>query len=731
MAWKQGSIAGLPPPPPPRRFSRGIICALLASFGAASPAWAQTEAETEANKTEEEAEAITLDAVVVTGTRYTSEVSVGGKEPLRPREIPQSVSVITKERIEDQGLTTLSDALRQVPGVVVTPVDATQGQYYSRGYQLNASYDGVSAPGIFSGWQQLDLAIYDQVEVLRGPNGLLQGPAGQDFGGTVNLARKRGQKKFAASGSVSAGSWNNYNTTADVGGPLNADGSLRARVVASVTDREYFYDATDTKKWLGYATLEWDVTPATSFSIALARQEDDTDAPFSGLPAHGASPYGLLDVSRSTNVVADWGEYQWETQDLFAEATHRFNDDWKAVIKFNQREQDLYINDGYPGSGVTASQTLNYYRRRVANRYESDALDIYVSGAFSLWGRKHQTTLGYNESEVRTSYKSVYNYAATGIPFGRPDLVQKFDAPYVQSGASETSQSGFYGQIRLRVLDPLTLIAGARSSNYRSRNRPNNLFTNPPVAWETNDDKVKGEVTPYGGLVFDVNREISLYASYADVFIPQAYQKVGGGFLEPRVGKQYEIGGKGEFFDGKLTASLAIFNLRDKNRPIYDSTDGTNYYYLNAGEVESKGWEMEVTGSPAPGWDVSASYSRLDTKYLDDAANKGLPYVAWFPKHIFRLWGVHRFANGFSAGLGVNAASEQISGTAGSGRTRSQSGYAVADAFLSYRINKNFTAQLNVNNIFDKTYYAKLGALASGNFYGEPRNFLLTLRATY
>jgi outer membrane receptor for ferric coprogen and ferric-rhodotorulic acid len=92
---------------------------------------------------------------------------------------------------------------------------------------------------------------------------------------------------------------------------------------------------------------------------------------------------------------------------------------------------------------------------------------------------------------------------------------------------------------------------------------------------------------------------------------------------------------------------------------------------------------------------------------------------------------VRRFANGFSAALGVNAASEQISGTAGSGRPRSQSGYALADAFLSYRINKNFTAQLNVNNIFDKTYYAKLGALASGNFYGDPRNFLLTLRATY
>jgi outer membrane receptor for ferric coprogen and ferric-rhodotorulic acid len=140
-----------------------------------------------------------------------------------------------------------------------------------------------------------------------------------------------------------------------------------------------------------------------------------------------------------------------------------------------------------------------------------------------------------------------------------------------------------------------------------TKERIQDLFSNPPVPWETNDDKVNGEVTPYGGLVFDVNRYISLYASYSDVFVPQSSPKFGGGVVEPRVGKQYEIGGKGEFFDGKLTASLAVFDLRDKNRAVSDASN--QGFYLNAGEVESKGWEVEVAGSPAPGWDVSASYS--------------------------------------------------------------------------------------------------------------------------
>jgi outer membrane receptor for ferric coprogen and ferric-rhodotorulic acid len=155
------------------------IYALLATAGIISSTQAQ-----------EQTQAVMLEPVVVTDTRmrYTSEaVSVASKESVKPREIPQSVSVITKERIEDQGLVTVEDALNQVTGVTVLPNDTQQGVYLSRGFHMNVTNDGVPAYNALSGVQQLDLAIYERVEVLRGPAGLFQGTG--DPGGTVNLVR--------------------------------------------------------------------------------------------------------------------------------------------------------------------------------------------------------------------------------------------------------------------------------------------------------------------------------------------------------------------------------------------------------------------------------------------------------------------------------------------------------------------------------------------------------------
>ena len=191
------------------------IYALLATAGIISSTQAQ-----------EQTQAVMLEPVVVTDTRmrYTSEaVSVASKESVKPREIPQSVSVITKERIEDQGLVTVQDAINQLPGVTAFTNETQAGQFRSRGYNIDVAFDGVPAYAALNGVQQLDLAVYEQVELLRGSAGLFLGSS-QQPGGVVNLVRKRGQRDFAASGSLSAGSWSNYNAVADVGGPLNASG---------------------------------------------------------------------------------------------------------------------------------------------------------------------------------------------------------------------------------------------------------------------------------------------------------------------------------------------------------------------------------------------------------------------------------------------------------------------------------------------------------------------------
>ncbi|MDR1646468.1 MAG: TonB-dependent receptor plug domain-containing protein, partial [Zoogloeaceae bacterium] len=284
-------------------FERSVIYALLAATGFISSAWAQAQEQTP----------VVLEPIEVTGDRYLSEVSVAGKDPVKPREIPQSVSVITRERIEDQGLVTVEDALKQVTGVTVLSSDTLTSQFRSRGYGLNASFDGLPSSNSLTAFSQLDLALYERVEVLRGPAGLFQGTG--NLGGTVNLVRKRGQKEFTASGSISAGSWNNYGVEADVGGPLNASGSLRGRLVVSGNDRGYFYDHTKTDKYLGYAALDWDITPATTLSVSFASQDTKTRAPSFGLTSWASPRFGLLDVSRSTNLTTKWSRIQWTTQD--------------------------------------------------------------------------------------------------------------------------------------------------------------------------------------------------------------------------------------------------------------------------------------------------------------------------------------------------------------------------------------------------------------------------------
>ncbi len=697
-------------------------CRLALAVAGLLPAVAMAQVDEPSDYTQ----TLTPLTVIGAGAYIAGDVSVG-KLPASQREIPQSVSVITRQRIEDQNLVTVADALNQAVGVTVISNDTTQSQYRSRGYSPGVMNDGVPAYNALSGYQQFDLAIFDRVEVLRGPAGVFQGSG--EPGGVVNLVRKRAQRAFDASVQLSAGSWDNYGAQADVTGPLNADGSVRARAVVSAVDRDYFYERTHTRKLLGYGTLDWDIAPATTLSLAATIQDDETDVPYMGLPAW--TDGGLIDAPRSTNPYPDWNRYEWDTRDYLAELNHRFDSGWNAVVRLSRRDQDFYFRDGFPSTGVDPDTgTLNYSRRVRDFNYERDAVDLFLSGPFRLFGREHQALIGYNYDSLLSVFDGINAPGVTDVPFGRHDLVPDFDLAHTLGSETETRQSGFYGQLRLRVAEPLIVVAGARVSDFRVRSR--NVPPATPTAWTTNANKTDGEVTPYAAAVFEVNERISLYASYSDIFVPQSQDRSGGGTLDPRVGRQYEIGSKGEFFDGRLTASIALFDLRDENRAFQDPDNPG--FFLNAGEVESKGWEAEVAGSPAPGWDIQAGYTRLETEYLRDRNNEGLPFSTWEPRHTFKLWSVRRFGNGLleglSVGLGVNAVSSSTAGT-GTSAVRRQGGYAITNALLSYRIDEHFTLALNLNNLFDRTYYTRLGGLNTYNTYGEPFNFALTLRARY
>lgn len=653
---------------------------------------------------------------------YTSPVSVGGKEAIPVREIPQSVSVITPQRIKDQNLDSVTEALNQVTGISVIANDSTQSQVRSRGYSLSTTYDGVPAYNALSGTQQFDLGIYERVEVLRGPAGIFTGT--DNPGGVVNMVRKRAMGTPALSATVSVGSWNNYRTQLDATGPLNEAKTVRGRGVLILRDRDYFYDQTHNRRWVGYGTLEWDLARATTLSLSATVQDDRTPASSYGLPAYTTG--GLLDSPRSTNTIASWSRSTWQTQEYAAELEHSFENEWVAKVKISYRPQDQYFKDGYPTTGVNpATGTLDYNRRIRDYHYERHAMDLYATGPFTLLGRRHNLLLGYNREKYSSVYAGANGGAVTAVPFSLTGRVADFDVPYNLGGDTRTRQSGLYGQTRWSLADPLNLVLGARVSDFDVKSR--SVAPAKPTDW-SQGAQAKNEVTPYGALVYNLNRQWTLYGSYADIFIPQTQKRVDGSVLDPRTGRQMELGSKADFFDGKLNASLAYFKLRDRNRSFADPVHVN--FYVSAGEVETKGWEFELAGSPAPGYDLQAGYTRLDTVYLKDATNQGLPFDTWEPRHMLKLWGIHRFTEGFTLGLGVNAYSGSTAGT-GSSAQRRQGGYAVVNAVASYQLSKSVSLSLNLNNLFDRTYYTRLGGTNTYNTYGDPRNIALTVRAQY
>ncbi|SHI17020.1 outer-membrane receptor for ferric coprogen and ferric-rhodotorulic acid [Pollutimonas bauzanensis] len=655
---------------------------------------------------------------------YASGSAVGSKETATPREIANSVSVITRQRINDQNLVTVDQALGQVTGVTVISNDTTQSQYRSRGYAMGVAYDGVPSYNNLGGFQQFDLSVYERVEVLRGPAGIFQGSG--EPGGIVNLVRKRAKETFEASGLLGVGSWNDRRTELDVTGPINAEKTVRARAVLSTSNRDYFYDTTHTDKWLAYGTLDWDITSATTLSLAVTQQDDKTDASYMGLPAWASGE--LLDAPRETNPSPDWNRYIWNTKEYVAELEHRYDNEWVGKVKFNRREQSFYFKDAFIWTGVDpASHTVSYRRRISDYDYTRNAVDVYATGPFTLFGRRHHALLGYNYENYLSENVGLAPDTLEGIPFGRPDLVPEIHGAWTSGGKNETSQRGFYGQVRLKVAEPLTVVLGGRLSWFNNKSR--SVAPSVPTAW-SQGAKEHQHFTPYAAVTYDVGRDITVYGSYASIFVPLTNTKADGSVLKPREGRQTELGIKSEFLGGRLQASAAIFDLRDRNRAYADGAG----FFVNAGEVQSRGWEVEVSGRPAPGYEIQAGYTRLETKYLKDAGNEGLPSSTWEPRHTARLWGVRKFADGalkgLGLGLGVHIASENKSGN-GSLAMRRQGGYAVVNALVSYKLNNHATVQLNANNLFDRTYYTRLGGLNTYNSYGEPRNFMLTLRAHY
>ncbi|MGE8390963.1 MAG: TonB-dependent siderophore receptor [Pseudomonas sp.] len=673
-----------------------------------------------------------LGNIEITGKDSASSVTAPGvttigKMPLKLRETPQSVSVIDHERIEQQNLFSLDEVMQQATGVTVQPFQLLTTAYYVRGFKVNSfELDGVPALLGDTASSPQDMAVYERVEILRGSNGLLHGSGNP--AATVNLVRKRPQKEFAASTTLSGGSWDRYRGEVDVGGPLTESGNVRGRMVAAYEDRDYFYDIGKQDTQLLYGISEFDLSPDTLLTLGAQYQTIDSVTNMAGVPM--AKDGSSLNLPRSTYLDVDWDRFKWTTRRVFGSLEQQLDYGWKAKVAAEYQDADSSLR--YAGAYGAIDPVTGDGGRLMGAAYKFEStqksVDASVNGPFSLFGRSHELLLGSNYSQGETEQRT----ADFTTPLNVPVNVYRWDphsvpkpgiGAYTSPGSTTTTSKGVYALTRFKLLDPLTLVVGARAS-WWDQDAPSDHF------------KPGREITPYGGLIWDFAQDWSWYASYAEVFQPQTGQTWSGDLLKPVEGKTYETGVKGELLEGRLNVSLAAFRIDLENNPQVDPEHpgaGPNTYYISGGKVRSQGFELESTGYITPDLSLFAGYTYTTTEYLKDTrSNSGERYAEFTPRHMLRLWSQYELPwqeRRWSVGAGVQAQSD-FSAQSGA-VSMQQGGYALLNARVAYRIDEHWTASLNGNNLADRKYYQSLSNPNWNNRYGEPRSLNMTLRGTF
>ncbi|ELC7273259.1 Fe(3+)-pyochelin receptor FptA [Pseudomonas aeruginosa] len=655
-------------------------------------------------------------------------VTTLGKVPLKPRELPQSASVIDHERLEQQNLFSLDEAMQQATGVTVQPFQLLTTAYYVRGFKVDSfELDGVPALLGNTASSPQDMAIYERVEILRGSNGLLHGTGNP--AATVNLVRKRPQREFAASTTLSAGRWDRYRAEVDVGGPLSASGNVRGRAVAAYEDRDYFYDVADQGTRLLYGVTEFDLSPDTLLTVGAQYQHIDSITNMAGVPM--AKDGSNLGLSRDTYLDVDWDRFKWDTYRAFGSLEQQLGGGWKGKVSAEYQEADSRLR--YAGSfGAIEPQTGDGGQLTgAAYKFKSiqRSLDANLNGPVRLFGLTHELLGGvtYAQGETRQDTArflnlpntpvNVYRWDPHGVP--RPQIGQ-----YTSPGTTTTTQKGLYALGRIKLAEPLTLVVGGRES-WWDQDTPATRF------------KPGRQFTPYGGLIWDFARDWSWYVSYAEVYQPQADRQTWNSEpLSPVEGKTYETGIKGELADGRLNLSLAAFRIDLENNPQEDPDHPgppNNPFYISGGKVRSQGFELEGTGYLTPYWSLSAGYTYTSTEYLKDSQNdSGTRYSTFTPRHLLRLWSNYDLPwqdRRWSVGGGLQAQSDYSVDYRGV--SMRQGGYALVNMRLGYKIDEHWTAAVNVNNLFDRTYYQSLFNPNWNNRYGEPRSFNVSLRGAF
>lgn len=679
------------------------------------------------------------------GSYTTGAMQTASKLSLSMRETPQSVSVITRQRMDDQNMRSLEDVLKSTPGIAITKDGPQRATFYSRGFAIeNLMTDGL--PNDLSHYlsrdmnSSPDMAIFDRVEVVRGATGMMQGSGNP--AAAVNMIRKRPTATPRVSISGSAGSWDNYRAEFDASNALNDSGSVRGRVVTAYQTRDSFQDFTSAERSVFYAITEADLNEDATFTFGASNQNANHNSSWGGLPV--AADGSDLHLKRSTYLGSKWEYWDQDNISAFTRLEYRFANNWKMLLAASKSWSELDMLGSIPERMGDNYDEYGQYIGRYDYKDRQSSYDGYVTGPFSLFGREHELVVGASKRDLTFNGKGLPIDLETNTDLDNPSGIEKPDLsanPWTQHRTSE--QEGAYVTTRLSVTDDLNVILGGRLDWYEY---DVDTRWNGKSSASSLPNKVTRHLTRYAGAVYDLDQNHSVYVSYTDIFRPQTELDTSNSALKPIEGKNYDLGIKGEYFDGNLNASAAIFRIDQENRakllnPNQCLPAGATCYEA-AGEVRSEGVEFEINGALAPGWELGAGYTYSAAKYTKDANedNVGRLFSTNIPRHIFKAFTTYQLPGDLSQwtiGGGLYRQNTVYNKGTNDYLTTfdyriEQKAYTVVDLMTSYRASENVQVRLNLNNVFDKRYYQDISSNTDyGNsLYGEPRNAMVTLNWT-
>lgn len=641
-------------------------------------------------------------------------------------DIPQVVNTVSDKVLADQHATTLDEALYNVSNVVQTnTLGGTQDAFVRRGFGANR--DGsIMTNGLRTVLPRSFNAATERVEVLKGPASTLYGIL--DPGGLINVVTKRPEKIFGGSISATSSSFGGGTGQVDVTGPIEGT-RLAYRLTGEYQDEDYWRNFGNERSTFIAPSLTWFGDDAT---VSVLYSHRDYKTPFDRGTIFDLNTKKAVDVDRKTRFDEPFNVTDGQSDLAQLNAEYRLNSQWTARFDYSY-SQDKY-SDNQARVMAYDSKTGTLTRRVDATqgstqRMHSTRADLQGNVDIAGFYNEILTGVSYeNYDLLRTDMmrcKNVKGFNIYNPVYGKLDECTTVSAADSDQTLKQESYSA-YAQDALYLTDEWIAVAGLRYqyyTQYAGKGRPFNV----------NTDSRDEQWTPKLGLVYKLTPAVSLFANYSQTFMPQSSIASYIGDLPPETSNAYEVGAKFDLFDG-ITANIALFDIHKRN-VLYNESVGGETIAKTAGRVRSQGVEVDLAGSLTENTNIIASYGYTDAKVLEDPdyAGKPLPNVPRHTGSLFLTYDIHNaFAgNTLTLGGGGHGVSRR---SATNGADYYLPGYFVADAFAAYKMKMQYpvTLQVNVKNLFDKTYYTSSIATNNlGNQIGDPREVQFTVKMEF